>query len=113
MRILLLFILGASLSVATVAWSQNRGSSQSGNQAGQGNQHQGSQSQANTDSNQNMSGTVSHDGNSVTSDKNDKRYQVDNPETLKGKEDQHVALIVHLDPDNNVIHIIQVEAPPQ
>jgi hypothetical protein len=48
-------------------------------------------------------------GKSVTSDKDSKSYKVDNPETLKGKEDQHVALIVQADPNNNVIHIIQVE----
>jgi hypothetical protein len=98
----------ASLSMASVASAQN----QSGSQGSQGSQNQATQSQTSTGA-QNMSGTVSHDGKSVTNDKGGQRYKVDNPDALAGKEDQHVALIVHFDPDNNVIHIIQVEAPQQ
>jgi hypothetical protein len=109
MKILLLVVLSASLSMATLASSQ----SQSGSQASQGNQSQGAQNQTNSNAdNQNMSGKVSHDHKSITNDKDSKNYKVDNPETLKGKEDQHVALVVAVDPENNVVHIIQVE-PPQ
>jgi hypothetical protein len=108
MKILLLVVLSAALSMATLASSQSQGTSQSGSQASQGNQSQGTQNNGN----QNMSGTVSHDHKSVTNDKDNKNYKVDNPETLKGKDDQHVALVVAVDPDNNVVHIIQVE-PPQ
>jgi hypothetical protein len=108
MKIVMLVVLCFSLSIATVAFAQDPGTSQSSSQATQSSQSQGNQNQTSTGG-QNMSGTVSHSGKSVTSDKDSKSYKVDNPETLKGKEDQHVALIVQVDPDNNVIHIIQVE----
>jgi len=108
MRSSILIVLCLAFSLATVAWSQDQGTSQNGNQATQSNQ-----SQTGTNGNQSMSGKVSHDGKSVTDNKNDKRYTVDNPQALQGMEDQRVALIVHVDPDNNVIHIIQVESPQQ
>ncbi len=109
MKIRMLAILFASMALAAVGTAQN----QSGSQPNQGSQNQASQSQTSTGGGQNMSATVSHDRKSVTNDKNDQRYKVDNPDALAGKEDQHVALIVHVDPDNNVIHVIQVEPPPQ
>ena len=113
MKILWLVVLSASLSMATLASSQSQDTSQSGSQASQGNQSHGTQNQTNSNSdNQNMSGTVSHDHQSVTNDKDNKNYKVDNPEALKGKEDQHVALVVAVDPENNEVHIIQIE-PPQ
>lgn len=109
MKIRILAVLFASMVLAAVGTAQN----QDGSQANQGSQNQASQSQTSTGSGQNMSATVSHDGKSVKSDKDDKRYKVDNPDALAGKEDQHVALIVHVDPDSNVIHVIQVEPPQQ
>ena len=111
MRSSLLVVLCLAFSMASVAWSQDQGTSQSGNQASQNNQN--NQSQTSTNGNQNMSGKVSHDRKTVTNDKDDKRYTVDNPEALQGMQDQQVALIVHIDPDNNVIHVIQVEPPQQ
>jgi hypothetical protein len=108
MRSSILVVLCLAFSLATVAWSQDQGTSQSGNQSSQSNPGQTS-----ANGNQNMSGKVSHDRKSVTNDKNDKRYTVDNPQALQGMEDQHVALIVQVDPDNNVIHIIQLEPPQQ
>jgi Flp pilus assembly protein TadD len=109
MKIRILAVLFASMALVAVGATQ----SQNGSQGNQGSQNQASQSQTSTGSNQNMSGTVSHDRKTVMNDKNDKRYKVDNPDALAGKEDQHVALIVHFDPDSNVIHVIQVEQPPQ
>ncbi len=58
-----------------------------------------------------MSGTVSKDAKSFSNDKDNKTYSVDNPDALQGHEGQHVAIVVHVDPDNNVIHIIQLEPP--
>jgi hypothetical protein len=60
-----------------------------------------------------MSGTVSHDAKSFKNDADSKKYKVDNPTALQGKEDQHVAVIVAVDPDTNTIHILQLAAPPQ
>jgi hypothetical protein len=108
MKSSILVVLCLAFSMATVAWSQDQDTSQSGNQASQNNQ-----SQTRTNGNHNMSGKVSHDRKTVTNDKDDKRYTVDNPEALQGMQDQHVALIVHLDPDNKVIHVIQVQPPQQ
>jgi hypothetical protein len=71
------------------------------------------QSQNNSQTNQNMSGTVSQHGNKFTNDKDNKTYTVNNPDTLKSHEGEHVGLVIQVDPDNNVIHVIQVEAPQQ
>ena len=109
MKIRILAILCASMVLAAIGTAQN----QSGSQPNQGSQNQASQSQTSTGSGQSMSATVSHDRKTLTNDKDDKRYKVDNPDALAGKEDQHVALIVDFDPDSNVIHVIQVEPPPQ
>jgi hypothetical protein len=111
MKILASILLALALSLVSFAQSQDQNTSQSSQtdqsgQAGQANQSQGA------NGNQNMSGKVSHDGQTVKNDQNGKNYKVDNPNTLQGKQDQHVALIVHVDPDNNVIHVIEV-APPQ
>lgn len=110
MKILTSILLAMVLSLAALAQSQDQSTSQgqSGSQASQ-NQNQGSQSQTSTGNAQNMSGTVSHNGKNFTNDKNSQKYKVDNPDALKGREDQHVALLVQVDPDNNVIHIIQVQ----
>jgi len=59
-----------------------------------------------------MSGNVSKDGKTFQNDSNNQRYKVDNPEALQGQEGQHVAVVVHIDPDTNTIHVIQI-APPQ
>ena len=108
MRRSILVVLCLAFSMANVVWSQDQSTTQGGNQASQNNQ-----SQTSTNGNQNMSGKVSHDRKTLTNDKDDKRYTVDNPEALQGEQDQQVALIVHVDPDNNVIHVIQVEPPQQ
>jgi Flp pilus assembly protein TadD len=115
MKIVLSVLLAMALSTAALAQSQD----QSGSQGQSGSQPQGSRSQggqmqsgSSNSSAQNMSGTVSHSGTNFTNDKNSHKYKVDNPETLKGREDQHVALVVQVDPDNNVIHVVQIE-PPQ
>lgn len=118
MKILGSILLVFVLSLAVLAQSQDQSSSQSSQsgQSSQSSQSPSGQGQASTgttsSSGQNMSGTVSHDRKNFTNDQNSKSYKVDNPDALSGKEDQHVALIVHVDPDNNAIHVIQV-APPQ
>jgi uncharacterized protein YpmS len=107
MKILTSILLALVLSCVVVAQSQGQNTSQSGSQ-GQSSQ---TQNNATTTSGQNMSGTVSHDRKTVMNDKDKQSYKVDNPDALKGKQDQHVALVVQVDPDNNVIHVIQVQEP--
>jgi hypothetical protein len=117
----LLFVMALSVAVLAQSQDQSSGQGQSGSQGSQGqasqgqsSQSQGGQMQGNNPSNgaQNMTGTVGHTGKDFTNDKNSQKYKVDNPEALKGREDQHVALLVQVDPDNNVIHVVQLE-PPQ
>jgi hypothetical protein len=71
------------------------------------------QNQAYANGNQNMSGSVSSNGKNFTDDKDSKDYKVDNPDALKGREGQHVAVIVHVDPDTGVLHILQIAVPNQ
>src|SRR5258705_11363440 len=108
MKTLIAIVLASVLSLAAFAQSQDQSSGQ-GSQATQG---QG-QTDTKASAGKNMSGTVSHDGKTFKNDADNKKYKVDNPDTLKGKEDQHVAMVVAVDPDTNTIHIIQVEAPQQ
>lgn len=86
-------------------------SNQASQQASQSTQTKSSSTQ-NSASTQRMSGEVSHDGKSFVNDSDSKSYNVNNPNALQDYEDQHVAMIVQVDPDDNVIHIISV-APPQ
>jgi hypothetical protein len=71
------------------------------------------QNQANAKNDKNMSGKVSPNGKTFTDDADSKKYQVNNPDALKDYENQHVAVIVALDPDTGDLHIIQVEVPQQ
>jgi hypothetical protein len=93
---LISILLALALSTAALAQSQG----QSPNQGNQG-------SQAQNANGKNISGTVSHDRKTFKNDANNKNYKVDNPDALKGEEDQHVAVIVAVDPDTNTSHIIQ------
>jgi pectin methylesterase-like acyl-CoA thioesterase len=75
------------------------------------NDNQTQQNQANAKNNKNMSGKVSSDGKTFTNDVDSKNYRVNNPSALQDYEDQHVAVIVAVDPDTGDLHIIQVEVP--
>jgi hypothetical protein len=110
MKTLIAILLAFVLSLAAFAQSQDQTSGQ-GSQATQGSQSQPDTTKASAG--KNMSGTVSHDGKSFKNDADSKKYKVDNPDTLKGKEDQHVTMIVAVDPDTNTVHIIEVQQPQQ
>ena len=77
------------------------------------NDNQTQQNQANSNNNKNMSGKVSSDGKTFTNDVDSKKYRVNNPSALQDYEDQHVAVIVAVDPDTGDLHIIQVAVPQQ
>jgi hypothetical protein len=96
-------VLALSLPIAAVAQDTTK----------QNNNQQSQQSQANAKNDKNMSGKVSFDGKTFTNDADSKKYQVNNPDALKDYEDQHVAVIVAVDPDTGDLHIIQVEVPQQ
>jgi Ni/Co efflux regulator RcnB len=73
--------------------------------------NQSQQNQADSKNDQNMSGKVSSNGKTFTNDADSKKYQVNNPDALKDYENQHVAVIVAVDPDTGALHIIHVETP--
>jgi hypothetical protein len=107
-------VAAIALSLPIVAAAQDS-TKQNDSQTSQGQQSQSqtsaNQNQANSKNDQ-MSGKVSSNGKTFTNDSDSKKYKVNNPDALKGYEDQHVAVIVHVDPDTGTLHIIQV-APPQ
>jgi len=105
----IILVLGLSLCVAAQTQGSQGNTQQDNSQMKQNTQG----SQTSTSSAQNMSGKVSHDGKTFVSDTDNQSYKIGNPDALQGKEDQHVALVVHVDPDTNVIHIMQVAMPPQ
>jgi len=107
MKNLVLGFLALTLARWVVAAAQ-ASPQQSSNQ-----QNQTDQNQANTKGSQNMSGNVSANGKNFVSDKDNKKYKVDNPDALKDHEGQHVAIIVRVDPDRGDLHIMQVELPEQ
>jgi hypothetical protein len=132
MKLLIPMSLAFALAISAMAQdpsqssgsqSSQSGQSTTGSQSGQSGQTDqstmGSQSSQTSQSDQSMgkkhkqqkmSGKLSSDNKTFTSDSN-KTYTVDNPEAAKGQEGQQVALIVQVDPDTNTVHIIQV-APP-
>jgi hypothetical protein len=115
MKKVMLAVLAFTLALWVVAGTQLF-ARQTGSQQSQSDQNQANsqtQTSAKTGQNQNMSGNVSANGKKFVSDKNNKSYKVDNPDALKGHENQHVAIIVHVDPDTGDLHIMQVEAPEQ
>jgi hypothetical protein len=107
--ILICLALGLSVSLIAQSSSQSQGSQQPSDNTSK----QSQPSQDNSKSDQQMSGKVSDNGKTFTSDQDNKSYTVSNPDALKGLEGQHVALIVHVDPDTGVVRIMQVEAQPQ
>ena len=121
MKTLMTMMFAVIVSLSVIAWAQNQSSNQgqSGSSQGQygqsGQASQGSQTSSGSSSsgNSNMSGTVSKNGKQFTNDQNNQTYTVSNPDALQGHEGQHVAVLVHFDPDTNTIHITQIEAPPQ
>ena len=110
MKTLMMMLFALMLSLSVIAWAQDQSSSQG--QSGQSSQaSQGSQTSSS--GNTNMSGTVSKNGKQFTNDQNNQTYKVSNPDALQGHEGQHVAVLVHFDPDTNTIHITQIETPQQ
>jgi hypothetical protein len=56
-----------------------------------------------------LSGKISDDGKTFTSDKDKKSWTVANPEALKGHEGHEVTLKVHADAAKNEIHVVSVK----
>ena len=98
-------VLALSLPIVAVAQDTTKQNNNPPNQS--------QQNQTNAKNDKNMSGKVSSNGKTFTDNADSKKYQVNNPDALKDYEDQHVAVIVAVDPDTGDLHIIQVEVPQQ
>ena len=61
-----------------------------------------------------LKGTVQAEGDKVTfvSDKDNKSWEVVNPEALKGHEGHHVQVSAHVYADKNQIHVMSVKMLP-
>jgi hypothetical protein len=103
-----LIFLAFALSVFTVAGQQttNPNSKRTPND-------QASQTNASANSEQSASGKVSADGKSFVTDKDDKTWTVNNPSALQGYENQHVTLLINVDPVTNTIQIVSLEPQGQ
>lgn len=55
-----------------------------------------------------ITGKVGEDGKTFVNDKDNKSWNVSNPETLKGHEGHHVTVRAHVDADKDEIHISSV-----
>jgi len=100
--------LGFFMSTLVAQDTSSSGSqgNQSGSQASQSSQGSQSSSTSNSDQSQKMTGKVSSDRKTFSS--NGKDYTVSNPDALKGSEGQAVTVLVGVDPDSNTIHIVQL-----
>ena len=56
-----------------------------------------------------ITGTVSDDAKSLTADKDQKSWTVQNPEALKGHEGHHVRVRAHVYTDKGEIHVMSVK----
>jgi uncharacterized protein (DUF2141 family) len=104
MKKLMTVCVALALALSTLVLAQD---------ASQQTNNQNQTTQDNTKNQQSVSGKVSHDRKTFTSDKDNKTYKVSNPEALKGYEDQQVMLVIQVDPDNNAIHIVSLEPQTQ
>jgi hypothetical protein len=101
--------LATALFVPAIAIAQN--SSQQPNDKNLDQQQQNQSAMSNqmgvtTRPKQTMSGSVTNDGKTFTSD--NKSYIVNNPKALKNYDNQSVSVVFQFNSDNNSIHILSV-----
>ena len=58
---------------------------------------------------QHLTGKISDDGKSFTTDKENKSYTIENSDAVKGHEGHDVRLSGHVDASNNSIHVTSVK----
>jgi membrane protein implicated in regulation of membrane protease activity len=56
-----------------------------------------------------ITGTVSNDGKMFVSDKDNKSWKVDNPDTLKAHDGHHVSVTASEDPASDTLHVTSVK----
>ena len=57
----------------------------------------------------NMTGTISSDGKSFVSDKDNKSWTIDNPEAVKGHQGHHVSVNANEDSATDTLHVNSVK----
>jgi hypothetical protein len=100
-----------AISIVPVDASGQEGPPAQSNMSQQQGQQQQGQANQGSSGDQHMSGTVSADGKTFTNSSDNKTYTVGNPDAVAAFDGQPAGVIVHVDPDNNVIHVIQIAAP--
>jgi hypothetical protein len=115
MKKLMVAVFVMALFVPAIALARSSGQQDDKNTQAQQNQAaQTDQMGGNTMPKHNMSGMVSNDGKTFTSD--NKSYIVKNPKALKGYDNQSVAVEFRFNTDSNTIRILSVspaQAPSQ
>jgi Ni/Co efflux regulator RcnB len=115
MKKILLALLAFALSVPAIASAQNstmqdqqsqQKQVQQEKQAQQNQAAEESQMGVDTFPKQAMSGTVSNNGKTLTSD--NKSFQISNPKSLQGYDGQTVSVQYVIDPDRNTLKILSV-----
>jgi hypothetical protein len=56
-----------------------------------------------------ITGKIGDDGKTFVSDKDNKTWNVSNPEALKGHEGHHVTIRAHVDADKDEVHVTSVK----
>ena len=56
-----------------------------------------------------LKGKISDDGKTLISDKDNKTWNIDNPEAVKGHEGHDVRVSGNFDPANNSVHVMSVK----
>lgn len=56
-----------------------------------------------------LKGKISDDGKSLTTDKDNKTYTIENTDAVKGHEGHDVRVSGHVDPSNNSIHVMSLK----
>lgn len=99
MKKILVLVLGLSVVFSVAAFAQDMGQGSTTDKA------------ASTTPVKNIKGTVKADGDKLTfiADSDQKAWDVENPDALKGHEGHHVQVSVHVDADKNTIHVVSVK----
>jgi hypothetical protein len=114
MKKLLIATLSLGLLMAVPGFAQDQSSSSSGASGSDA-----SKSSASSDTSKSgkssaklksITGKISDDGQSFTSDKDSsKKWTIMNPEAVKGHEGHHVKLSAHVYPDKDSVHVMSVK----
>ena len=102
--------LGLLMAVPGFAQDQSSSSSSSGTDTSKTSASSDSSKGAAKAKLKNITGKISDDGQSFTSDKDSsKKWTIMNPEAVKGHEGHHVKLSAHVYPDKDSVHVMSVK----